>query len=81
MHSDIYEVRHGINLIWTLNGSATSVCGDARVVRIPGTSTQNSFDIVNIDTRERRIRIFKYGAGKNCYGIGGDRFLPDGLPY
>ena len=80
-HEDKHRVIDGINLIWTLNNSASTCCSDARLARITGTSTQNSFDIVNIDTRERRIRIFRYGAGLNCYGVGGDRFLPDGLEY
>ena len=80
-HEDKHEVVHGVNLIWTLNNSSTDCAGDARVARIPGTVTQNSFDLISIDTRERRIRIVKYGAGVNCYGAGGDRFLPDGLPY
>lgn len=81
MHEDKCEVINGINVIYTLNQSATSVSGDARLVRIPGTVTQNAFDIVNIDTRHRRIRLFRYGAGVNCYGTGGNRFLPEGLPY
>lgn len=80
-HEDKHTVINGINLIWTLNGSATNLCGDARIARPLGTSLQNSFDILNIDTRKRRIRIFKYGAGLNCYGSGGDRFLPDGIEY
>lgn len=80
-HEDKNRVIDGINLIWTLNNSASTCCSDARLARIIGTSTQNSFDIVNIDTRERKIRIFRYGAGVNCYGIGGDRFVPEGLDY
>lgn len=81
IHEDRHVVKKGINIIYTLNGSATNECGDARVARVLGTATQNSFDILNIDTRERKIRLFKYGAGKNCYGIGGDRFVPEGLDY
>lgn len=80
-HVDKNCVRDGINMIWSLNGSASNNYGDARVMRFPGTATQNAFDIVNIDTVNRRIRMFRYGAGLNCYGEGGDRFLPDGLPY
>jgi len=80
-HEDKNEVRHGIHLIWTLNNSASTVAGDSSVVRIPGTSTQNAFDILNIDTRYRRIRMFRYGAGVDCWGRKGDRFLPDGLAY
>lgn len=80
-HEDKNKVVDGINMIWSLNGSASNNYGDARVMRFPGTATQNAFDIVNIDTVNRRIRMFRYGAGLNCYGEGGDRFLPDGLPY
>jgi DNA repair exonuclease SbcCD nuclease subunit len=81
LHLDQNQKRKSLQLIWTLNNSASIDYGDARVVRIPGTSTQNSFDILNIDTHHRRIRLFRYGAGQNCYGVGGDRFLPHGLPY
>lgn len=81
IHTDDYLNIKGINVIYSLNSSCTMRCGDSRVARIKGTSTQNSFSIFNIDTRERRIRIFRYGAGTNCYSEGGDRFLPDGLPY
>lgn len=80
-HQDKNTVCEGINLIWTLNNSATTVCSDARVARIKGTSTQNAFDVLNIDTRHRKIRVFRYGAGKNCYGVGGDRFSDTGLDY
>ena len=80
-HVDRERVRDGINVIYTLNNSASTDYSDDRVVRIPGTATQNSFDILNIDTTHREIRVFRYGAGVNCYGVGGDRFLPDGLKY
>ena len=81
LHLDQYQKRGSLHLIWTLNNSASIDYGDARVVRIPGTATQNCFDLLNIDTKHRRIRLFRYGAGVNCYGEGGDRFLPHGLPY
>lgn len=80
-HLDAHEVREGINVIWSLHGACSTVASDARYARIPGTCVQNSFSILNIDTKTRKIRIFRYGAGVNCYGIGGDRFLPDGLSY
>ncbi len=80
-HEDKTQVKDGINLIWTLNSSACSLYGDARLMRYPGTPTQNAFDIVNVDTLNRKIRMFRYGAGVSCYGVGGDRFLPDGLDY
>ena len=81
VHDDNYKVINGINTIWTTNASATNVSGDARTVRIPGTSTQNAFDIINIDTQKRKIRLFRFGAGVNCHGVGGSRFLPDGISY
>ena len=80
-HTDKNEFSYGINLIWTLNASTCMVASDARVARTPGTPTQNAFDIVNIDTKQRKIRLFRYGAGVTCYGGEKDRFLPDGLDY
>ena len=81
MHEDIFEVHKGINVLYVLNNSATIVCSDPRDARVPGTVTQNCFDIVSIDTLHRKIRTFRYGAGATCFGEGGDRFLPDGLSY
>ena len=80
-HEDKNTQVCGINVIWSLNSSASSLYGDARVMRYPGTATQNAFDVLNIDTKCRKIRMFRYGAGLSCYGVGGDRFLPDGLDY
>lgn len=81
IHDDVHVVKKGIYFIYTRNASSSMRSGDARVLRLPGTVTQNAFDLVNIDTRTRKIRMFRYGAGVNCYGEGGDRFLPDGLNY
>ncbi len=80
-HERKHDIRKGINIIWTINGSCSTSSSDPRMVRIAGTCTQNSFDVVNIDTLHRKIRIFAYGAGTTCYGGCGDRFLPDGLDY
>lgn len=80
-HEDRFELIEGINTIKILNSSCTDCCSDARVARIPGTVTQNCFSVLNIDTRKRKIRLFRYGAGVNCYGVGGDMFCPDGLDY
>jgi hypothetical protein len=74
-------VRKGINIIYIMSSQAGNICGDPRLARIPGTCTQNSFDVVNIDTKHRKIRVFAYGAKTTCYGESGDRFLPDGLDY
>lgn len=80
-HYDSNTVYQGINMIWTTNGSATNDYSEGRIARILGTSTQNCFDILNIDTTHRKIRMFRFGAGTNCYGEGGDRFLTEGLSY
>ncbi len=80
-HTDKNEKANGINLIWSLHGCVTDTYSDARVIRRPNTSTQNAFDLVSIDLLHRKIRIVRYGAGVNCYGEGGDRFLPDGLDF
>lgn len=80
-HTDQYENVEGINLIWLANGSANNWSSDDRLARVIGTATQNCFDVLNIDTVKRKIRCFRFGAGVNCYGVGGDRFLPDGLSY
>ena len=74
-------VYKGINIIYIIHGCGTSISSDPRLVRIPGTCTQNAFDVVNIDTLHRKIRVFGYGATTTCYGESGDRFLPEGLDY
>lgn len=80
-HTDKNTAINGIQMIWSLNGSCTIASSDNRVARIPGSSTQNSFDLISIDLKDKKIRIVKYGAGVTCYGAGGDRFLPDGLSF
>ena len=80
-HLDKNEVVNGIQMIWTLNGSCTASSSDARVARIAETPLQNAFDCISIDTKTRKIRYVRFGAGRNCYGVGGDRFLPDGLSF
>jgi hypothetical protein len=80
-HIDWSEDDRGIKRIWVLQGMASSRSGDQRVQRIPGTSTQNAFDMILVDNIERKIRLLRYGAGENCFGVGGDRFMPDGFSY
>jgi len=80
-HMDKFETNKGIHMIWTRNHSGTDMWSDPHMVRYADTPTQNCFDILNIDTFHRRIRLFRYGAGITCNGVGGDRFLPDGLEY
>ncbi len=80
-HTDNNETACGIQLIWSLHGCVTDTYSDARVIRRPGTATQNAFDCVSIDLQHRKIRIVRYGGGRTCYGEGGDRFLPDGLEF
>lgn len=80
-HVDKEATVEGINIIWTLNGSATSDSGDARVARIPKTSTQNAFNLISVDTTERKIRVVRYGAGKNCFGVEPYTFMETGLSF
>lgn len=80
-HKDKYENINGIHLIWTRNNSGSQLWSDPFTARYENTVTQNCFDVVNIDTLHRKIRVFRFGAGVTCKGVGGDRFLPDGLSY
>lgn len=80
-HVDKYQVWKGMNFIWVNNISCLIQPSNLALQRVPNTVMQNCFDVLNIDTKKRKIRIFRYGAGKDCYGNGGDRFLPDGLSY
>jgi len=81
-HYDTYLTSDNIVKIKSENTACyhASTC-DSRVARIPGTNSQNCFDVVNVDTVTQKIRAFRYGAGLNCFCEGGDRFLPDGLDY
>lgn len=80
-HMDAVRTIDGINIIWTICGAAWTAYSDQRVLRSVGTPTQNAFDCISIDTINRKIRMVRYGAGVNCFGVGGDRFLPEGLRY
>lgn len=80
-HYDSYKTVDGINMIWTLNGGCYSGSADSRVVRLPNTTTQNSFDLISIDSKERKIRVVKYGAGINCFGEEPYDFMPNGLSF
>lgn len=80
-HQDANRTDNGIVAIRTASGHCGFGASDTRINRIPATNTQNLFDIVSIDLRTKKIRYFRYGAGVTCYGLGGDRFLPDGLSY
>ena len=81
IYADANYNYDGINHIVTANQFCSDASSDKRIVRVPYTRTQNLFDILNIDLVQRKIRVFRYGAGENCYGEGGDRFLPDGLSF
>ena len=81
VHTDAYYQLNGINQIITANQFCGDTASDLRINRVAGTRTQNLFDIINLDLVQRRIRIIRYGAGANCYGEGGDRFLPDGISF
>lgn len=80
-HVAMNKVENGINKIWFLNQMCSDHSSDSRVARVPETDTQNSFDILIVDTENRKIRTIRYGAGDDCYGNKGNRFLPDGLSY
>lgn len=80
-HRDDHKCIDGVHKIWIGNGSCTEAYSDSRVARIEGTPTQNLFDLISIDTVHRKLWTVRYGAGINCYGHGGNRFLPDGLSY
>lgn len=80
-HVDMNDVSGGINRIWTLNQMCSWRSSDVRVGRFPETNTQNAFDILIVDVVNRKIRTIRFGAGKNCYGKEGNRFLPNGLTY
>ena len=81
IYADANYNYDGINHIVTANQFCSDAYSDKRIVRVPYTRTQNLFDILNIDLVQRKIRVFRYGAGENCYGEGGDRFVPDGLSF
>lgn len=81
VHTDEYHNWSTIHHIVTANQFCGSNYSDKRIIRVPGTSTENLFDILNIDLFQRKIRVIRYGAGVTCYGTGGDRFLPDGLSF
>lgn len=80
-HIDWSEDDRGIKKVWVMQGMASSVSGDMRVQRIPETASQNAFDMILVDNVERTIRFIRYGAGENCFGSGGDRFMPEGFSY
>lgn len=80
-HSDKQMTIDGINIIWTICSAAWTAYSDQRVLRSVGTPTQNAFDCMSIDTINRKIRMIRFGAGVDCFGVGGDRFIPDGLSY
>ena len=81
IHTDAYHHFDGINQIITANQFCGDTASDIRINRVAGTRSQNLFDIINLDLLQRKIRIIRYGAGANCYGVGGDRFLPDGISF
>lgn len=80
-HIDMCKTIEGINILWILNGSCTDASADSRVARIGNTSTQNAFNLISVDTTERKIRVVRYGAGKNCFGDDPYNFMPNGLSF
>lgn len=80
-HTDIYMDWWGAKHFVTANQFCGNEFSDERIIRTPGTSSQNLFDILNIDLRQKKIRIIRYGASANLDGLNGNRFLSDGLDF
>ena len=80
-HVDVLYTVNGVQNIATANQFCGEGSSDIKLKRVAYTKTQNLFDVVNIDLKARKIRCFRYGAGVNCFGEGGNRFLPDGLSF
>ena len=80
-HIDNVKTTDGINMIWVANNSCTDKYSDSRLARVPNTATQNLFNLVSVDTVERKIRIVRYGAGNNCFGAEPYSFMPTGLSF
>lgn len=81
IHTDTYNNIEGTHFITTANQFCGNYWSDIRINRVAGTRSQNLFDILNIDLTQRKIRVIRYGAGANCFGDGGDRFLPEGISF
>lgn len=80
-HTDIYMNWWGVAHIVTANQFCGKEASDERILRQAGTRSQNLFDIVNIDLKERKLRVIRYGASANLDGQEGNRFLKDGLNF
>ena len=80
-HIDEYATVYDNHQIVTAQNACITVVSDQRLIRLKESSTQNLFDLVSIDTKTRKIRIVRHGAGITCFGGGGDRFMPDGLSF
>lgn len=77
-HKDIYMNWWGTKHIVTANQFCGMQYSDERIKRTPSSRSQNLFDILNIDLKERKMRVFRYGASANLDGQEGNRFLSDG---
>lgn len=77
-HEDVAINWDGILHIVTANQFCGKDFSDKRIEREAGTRSQNLFDILNIDLREHRLRVIRYGASANIDGQMGNRFLPEG---
>lgn len=80
-HTDIYMNWWGAQHLVTANQFCGKEFSDERIERKVGTKSQDLFDIINIDLKERRMRVIRYGASANLDGLEGNRFLPDGLGF
>lgn len=80
-HFDRVKTVEGINMLWVTNGSCTSEYSDSRLARIAKTPTQNAFNLISVDTEERKLRVIRFGAGNNCFGEKPYMFMPDGISF
>lgn len=81
LHRDKYHNWWGITHIVTANQFCGKEYSDSQIERVSGTRSQNLFDILNIDLKERRLKVFRYGASANLDGKEGNRFLPEGITF
>ena len=81
LHTDNTNNWDGIWHFVTANQFCGEEYSDPYIERLPGTRSQNLFDIVNIDLKERKLRVIRYGASANLDGQEGNRFLKDGLNF
>jgi len=63
VHYDNVIVKHGVNIVTTINND-TTVWDDAPL-KTKGTHTEQAFDIFTINTKTRNVEITRIGAGSD----------------